>query len=99
MESPKNLNDLLIEKKNNFCDYLISLFPDNESVKKNVNTQRSVDNSSFLLYVKNNIQPYKENLDYIVDDRFETYLKNSKKLEEKDRVKIKRYLSFFIDLC
>lgn len=94
-----NINQFITEKKTNFCNYLLKLFPDDKEVKKQIDQYRFVDNSNFLLYVRNNVSPYKNNLDKYVIDQFQTFFKDeTKKLKTEDINKLKRYLNMFIDL-
>jgi len=94
-----NINQFITEKKANFCDYLLKLFPNDEQVKKEINQYRFIDNSNFLLYIRNNVSTHKDRLDEYVKEQFESFFKDeTKKLEEKDINKLKKYLSMFIDL-
>ena len=94
-----NINLFLTEKKDNFCKYLLELFPNDEDVKKKIDQYRFIDNSNFLLYIRNNVSQYKDNLEEYVVDQFQSYFKDiTKKLEIKDIIKLKKYLKMFIDL-
>ena len=94
-----NINLFITEKKKNFCDYLLRLFPNDEDVKKKIDQYRFIDNANFLLYVRNNISPHKDKLEEYVIEQFQSYFKDiTKKLDDKDVDKLKNYLEMFIDL-
>ena len=94
-----NLKLFIQEKRNNFTNFLLELFPNSEKVKMDINKYKFIGIPEFLLYVRQNIEPHKDNLESYIQTNFKSYFPNEKYNIEKNNInKLVKYLEMFIDL-
>jgi UDP-N-acetylglucosamine pyrophosphorylase len=86
----KTRGQLLREKVNNLCDYLVKLSPDQ---KKQIDSFRNLSNEDLVVYICQNILPNRVRLDDYVNEWISWY-KLPSDPEVKDR--LVRYCQFFV---
>lgn len=95
------INHFLQEKRENFCKFLLDVFPGNQKIKEDIDKYMYIGIPEFCIYVKQNITPYKNEIDLFVKNNFNKYCDKYKieDVKNEDLNKIKRYLLLFIDIC
>lgn len=97
--------DLFINKKrNNFVEFLLEYFPDNEPLKKDIDKYKYVSIPDFIFYIKEELEPYKDKFEIFIDEKIKKYKKvyqipeMNEKSKQKFKEKFKKYLEFFYEI-
>lgn len=91
-----NVKQFIETKKNNFCEFLRTLSND-ESHLKQLESLKIMPTVDFILYIKEYVVPYKNDLNTFIDKKFAEYLP-SEKMNADNHNKLRDYLEMFIDL-
>lgn len=98
MTSDISKNAFLAEKLTNFINFLKSVLNARNELVKSLNSLKSYPIQYFVQYIKTSMLPHKDNLDQYVDKLCIEYNINLYEFEDKDKEKLKRYLSCFIEV-
>ncbi len=89
------IKEILIEKYNNFINFLKSKFPEQH---KEISTYENIRPELIIEYIKIKIMPMSNDLELLMMSICNENNFDFSKINQEDKNKIKRYCQFFIEI-
>ena len=85
------VQELIEEKYKNFIKFIQIKYPENKEIEKMKNIKLVIE------YLKNSIYPYRNDPEMLMLNISDEYKINLKEFTNEEKIKLKKYLNFFIE--